>query len=138
MADAPLATIVHALPGRLRLRLPALRGDIAGLSALALAVAALPGVAAAEASATTGSLLIQHEGTTEAVLVLAEGLFSARPDAAEEAIQLPEALLPAMGAMAAAGLTIVQLLRREALPPALTLGWYAMRLGQDALRRRGS
>lgn len=140
MAEAPAAYVAHAMPGRVRLRLPTLRGDMARLPALALAVAGLPRVATAEASAATGSLLIRHEGPLEEFLAdaAAAGLFVLRPAVppGDEAPLIPTAaLLPVAGAAAAAGLTVVQLLRREALPPALTLGWHAVSLAQIALRR---
>lgn len=140
MAELPSAAVVHALPGRVRIRLPALRGDIARMSALALAAAALPRVAAAQASAMTGSLLILYGGTLDDLLggAATAGLFAvqdAKPQPAGVSATLPEALVPAVGAMAAAGLAALQLLRREALPPALTLGWYAVTLAQSAMQR---
>ncbi|MCX8135152.1 MAG: cation-transporting P-type ATPase [Roseococcus sp.] len=64
MSAAPpaAAEILHAaVPGRLRLRLRHLRGDAAAARALALRLAALPGVRAAQASAVTGSVLLHHD-----------------------------------------------------------------------------
>ncbi len=127
------------MPGRLRLRLPALRGDAAGLAALAEALAALPGVAAVQPFPTTGSLLLLHAGEGQAVLdrAGAAGLLvlrDANPPAPGPALP-PGAALPAAGALAAVGLAAVQLLRKQALPPALTLGFYALRLARRARRR---
>jgi len=140
MAEPPAAHVVHSLPGRLRLRLPELQGDLDRLSALALAVAGLPGVATARATGLTGSLLIQHGNTPEALLAsaAAAGLFlpaDAPPPAEAASPTLPEGLLPAAGAVATAGLAALQLLRKEALPPALTLAYYALMLGQEAMRQ---
>lgn len=142
MDEPPAARLVHASPGRLRLRLPALRGDAARLSALALAAAALPGVVVAEASAMTGSLLLLH-GTAPETLVAAleeAGLLVVHAEGAGSGSDswpvAPGMLLPAAGAATAAGLALVQLLRKEALPPALTLGVYAARLARAALRAR--
>jgi hypothetical protein len=137
---APCAVLAHALPGRLRLRLPALRGDGAGMAALAAALGAVPGVLAIAAAPLTGSLLLRHTGPAEAVLAAAglAGLLRVVPAAAApaSASALPvAALLPAAGAVASAGLALLQLARREALPPALTLGCYAVELARAALHR---
>jgi hypothetical protein len=135
MAETPRALLAHASPGRLRLRLPALRGESDRLAALALAAADLPGVLAAEASAVTGSLLLLHRGEAEALLAAGEaaGLFARRaPEPASAPAIPPAMLLPAAGAALAALLALVQLFRREALPPALTLGWYAAALARRA------
>lgn len=88
----------------------------------------------------TGSLLILYGGTLDDLLggAASAGLFAvqdATPQPAGVPAALPEALVPAAGAVAAAGLAALQLLRREALPPALTLGWYAVTLAQAAMQR---
>lgn len=135
MPEAPAAHVVHDGPGRLRLRLPALRGAADRLAALALAAAELPGVAAAQGAAMTGSLLILHRGASGDILQEAEarGLFILRAAAPAEPRSIPPAaILPAAGAAAAALLAAFQLLRREALPPALTLGYHAVALARQA------
>ncbi|MCS6892242.1 MAG: hypothetical protein NZN45_11560 [Rhodovarius sp.] len=141
MAEAPAALLVHRLPGRLRLRLPALRGDAAGMAALSARIAALPGVSRAEASALTGSLVLFHDGPTESLLAQAEaaGLFALRrgdaPSAAPQPgpAPAPAALLPALGAAAAGLLALVQILRQQLLPPALVLATQAWQLARQAM-----
>jgi hypothetical protein len=137
-SDPPLALLVHALPGRARLRLPALRDDAAGLAALLARVAELPGVTGVQAGTVTGSLLLRHAGPAAALWQAAasRGLFVLGADPAAEtapagAVRAAVAL-PAAGAVVWAGLAILQLVRREALPPALTLAWQAVRLAHQA------
>lgn len=136
----PLAQLVHRLPGRVRLRVPALRGAPARLEALAVALRGLPGVTAAEAGPLTGALLLHHEGSLEALREAAAGRgllrLAAAPAAAIAAPPPdPRVVLPAAGALLWSVLAVVQLLRREALPPAMTLGWQALGFAREALRR---
>jgi hypothetical protein len=83
------ALIVHRSPGRMRLRVPALREEPELAARIEARLGALPGIRELRANATTGSLLILHDGEafdeagwTEAAS--AEGLFqlSADPPAA--------------------------------------------------------
>ena len=55
--------IVHALPGRIRLRSPQLRGATERVELLADKLAQLPGVHHVQASARTGSLLVYFDST---------------------------------------------------------------------------
>lgn len=59
----PSAYIVHQLGNRLRLRLPAHRGDQAFFAAAEQQLAACPAVAAVTANPLTASLLIRHRGS---------------------------------------------------------------------------
>lgn len=138
----PVAEIAHRLPGRMRLRVPALRGAPARLAALAGSLRALPGVTAAAAGPLTGTLLLHHAGDFEALRATAEAQGLLRfadapgPAAAEPAPRPdPAVMLPAAGALLWSALAVVQLLRREALPPAMTLGWQALGFARQALRR---
>lgn len=138
----PVAEIAHRLPGRVRLRVPALRGDAARLAALAAALRSLPGVTNAAAGPLTGTLLLHHAGPLEALRAAAkaQGLLrvaDAPGPAAAEAAPRPDpaVMLPAAGALLWSVLAVVQLLRREALPPAMTLGWQALGFARQALHR---
>jgi hypothetical protein len=53
--------IAHTVPGRTRLRFPALRGDTPAGERIADALAALPGVRAVHVRPFTGSILVLHE-----------------------------------------------------------------------------
>jgi hypothetical protein len=137
MPDRPTAYLAHAMPGRTRLRLPSFRDDIAGLSALGLTIAQRDGVAAVETSGVTGSVLVRHDGPLDALLRATEDLFILSEDAPPSldwsTVPVSPAVLPAAGAVAAAGLAVVQLMRGDPLPPALTLGIHALSLVRKAL-----
>lgn len=66
-----LAEIEHSLPGRLRLRVRAKRGDRRFFDQTAAALAALHGVRAVRGNPVTASLLIEHDGDEAAVLASA-------------------------------------------------------------------
>jgi hypothetical protein len=88
----PEAEIVHALPGRARLRVAARRRDAEWLAAAAAALRDAPGVEDVTESALTGSLLVRHRGELEELVKWAETrelfrVLPARPaqDGAEDA-----------------------------------------------------
>ena len=56
------AVLAHELPCRIRFRVPCLEHDRQRAERLRDRLAAVPGVAAASASALTGSLIILHDG----------------------------------------------------------------------------
>ncbi len=129
----PLATIVHATPTRLRLRVASRRGDTAFFEACAGRLAELRGVVAVDARAMTASLLVHHEDVpVEALSESAEraGLFIvvALADEPAEGLAMPPA--PALGAAAFGALGVIQLFNKRVFPPALTLFWYAATLAK--------
>ncbi len=133
MTSLPIAQIVHAMPGRTRLRLPDQRGDSGFFASVASGVSALPGVYKVETRPLSGSVLIQHFGPLDKLGEAARsaGLFSldttgdtpARDDSRAEVD--PKRLV----ALALAGLAFWQISREKVVPPALTLLWYASQLG---------
>jgi len=94
---APIAgpiLIRHAaVPGRLRLQLPALRGAPAAAAALEHALQTAPGILAAQVSAITGSVLLHHLPglAREAVLRLVAALHGAPGPAATHGAPGPAA-----------------------------------------------
>lgn len=62
------ARVVHALPGRTRLRVRARRGDAAWFEHAAKTLESAPDVDAIVATPFTGSLLVHHRSSTEALL----------------------------------------------------------------------
>jgi len=91
----PLARPHHtAVPGRLRLRAPSLRGDDAALRTLARRLAARRGVLTVRENAWSGSLLIEHDETIapEAIISAIEEIAGAglEPLTAARADQAPE------------------------------------------------
>lgn len=133
------AVIVHRSHGRTRLRIASERGNRGFFEYLASRLATVPGIARVEARAGTGSVLLHHADDWAAVAdgIVAAGLFTIDDSAAveqrgsESLVRNPPAELIAAGGLAALG--VLQALRGEALPPAITLLWYAHRLSSKFL-----
>lgn len=53
--------VTHFLPGRLRLKAPAIRGQAAAAKALGDAIRSIPGIKTLEINPLTGSLLITYD-----------------------------------------------------------------------------
>jgi len=107
----PQAQIEHELPGRLRLRIPSRRGDRTFFEAAGQRIAAMPGVRSIHANPLTGSLLVGHGTSTDAIASFARerGLFDlpsseTLPARREPVRRTPPAGLPAPLSLAAAGL----------------------------------
>ncbi len=60
-----MTTLVHELPGRLRFRVPDLKGHPERADALVAAMLARSGVITAWASTLTGSLTVEHDGASD-------------------------------------------------------------------------
>ena len=73
----PIAYIEHQIPGRLRLRIPERRGDVAFFQRVVEALSKLTDIKELDGSPLTGSVRIRHSGTAEAMAAAAakEGLF---------------------------------------------------------------
>ena len=56
------ATVVHSLPGRLRVAVPRLRRDARAAAAVRARLRRLPGVGTVRANPLTGSILVEHDG----------------------------------------------------------------------------
>jgi hypothetical protein len=78
LMELPQARIEHALPGRLRLRIPSRRGDRRYFEAVGGQIATLTGVRSLRANPITGGLLIEHATGTDAIASFARehGLFN--------------------------------------------------------------
>jgi hypothetical protein len=64
---APLARVVHSIPGRTRLRAADIKGDAGALDELRTAIEAAPAVRNVSVSVLTGSLVVEHDGSLEAL-----------------------------------------------------------------------
>jgi hypothetical protein len=132
------ALVVSSLPSRLRLRVPARCGNRSYFEETLARVERVANVVSASANPTTGSLLVTYRGPFEelAAALEAADLFVIERGEPETSHRLDDAkttgALALAGAFAALGL--MQLGRRRALPPALTLMWYAASLASKALR----
>jgi hypothetical protein len=131
----PVAEIIHAMPGRARLRITSRRGNSAFLTTLAAGLSAHPGVTRVDVAALTGSVLIRHLAPLAEICATAEkaGLFrlgAAEAGAPPPPLELPKfSVEPKLALAAGLGMAALwQLGNGNALPPALTLIWYASRL----------
>jgi hypothetical protein len=84
---SPSIRVAHALPGRIRLKIGALKGDFVTAHALLDVIADLAGVADVDVSPATGSVLVVYDdGTTTArrLAELAAALSPLVPDVPED------------------------------------------------------
>lgn len=141
----PTAYLVHALPGRARIKVAGRRGDRVFFAEVEKTLRRRPEVSRVTVSPPASSLLILHEGPLSRILdfCAAEGLFALSgpgvpPLAAEwrRVVRTTEDRLKrgAGGDLAAAaslvflGLAAVQAARGRLLAPALSLLWYGFSL----------
>lgn len=128
------AELVHAVPGRVRLRVPGRRGDRAFLERLGESLRPLGRV---RVNPLTGSVLVEGRPSLSwrevADLGGKAGLVDLRP--APAAAPEPEGIgLQAAGALALVVLAIVQIARGQVLGPASNLLWYALELIREPQR----
>jgi len=69
---APLARVVHSIPGRTRLRAQDIKGDGVALAALRTALEDTAGVQNVSVNVRTGSILVEHDASIDDVLRAAE------------------------------------------------------------------
>lgn len=153
-ADArpPVAQLVHELPGRIRVRVPARRGDSTYFHKVRETFDLCRPVLAAEGNPRTASVLIRHEGDARTIWTFAEsrGLFIPERGVAAAPRILDRVIADArqidgwfqsssggdldLGTVVTAGLvgmSVYQLLCGQILAPSVTLGWYAASLMQS-------
>jgi hypothetical protein len=146
--------VLHAIPGRLRIRAPGLRGQPESLNVLAELIAEMPGVRRVSNNPATGSVLILHEPERCAELAAQLVEQEALQKTAEPAIgqQLAERLgvtgrhvesligarfdLRGAAALLLLGVAIAQVARGNVLVPATTAAWYALELLSRASREQ--
>ncbi len=88
----PSAVIAHDSPGRLRIRVPTRKGDLAALKSLGDQLAACPGILSIEVNTGMGSILLLHQTTVQEIAEYArsKNLFSI---AAPKGAKVPSAEL---------------------------------------------
>ena len=124
--------VAHSIDGRTRLCFPAIRGDEKVFDHILSALVQLPGVTAADGRRLTGSVIVHHKGTpfesirragsVAEIFALADKQRASPP--VGDLTLSPRLLV----ALALAGLAVVQVTRGNALPPTITLLWYAAEL----------
>jgi hypothetical protein len=136
MSEAlPQAELVHAMPGRSRLRIPARRGDSVFFASLATGLSTLQGVKKVEVRPLTGSIVIHHDVPLEGLAKAAEevrlfGLATVTAGTPLSLAAIGELPLDVrmMAALGFAALALLQIGRGNVLPQAATLAWYAATL----------
>jgi hypothetical protein len=127
----PAAEVVHAIPGRTRLRIAARRGDAVFFASIASGLSMIQGVQKVEIRPLTGSILIHHDAPLERIAKAAEQV---RLFVLGRAEQVPSPILdvplaPKMVIGLGLGvLALWQLAQGRVLPRATTLAWYAANL----------
>lgn len=132
----PIAFLEHELPGRMRLRVPSMRGDPSFFQNAVRDLADRPFIHALRVNPDTGSILISHSGDTDAIRASAaeRGIFDLRlqesgrlPDPCERAADggaVEPSLLNAAAA-ALVGLGVYQIVRGDPLGTATESFWHA-------------
>jgi hypothetical protein len=139
MVDAlPRAEIIHAMPGRVRLRIAARRGDTVFFASVATGLAAIAGVQKVEVRPLTGSILIHHGAPLAQVgaaarkarlFVISEAAPAPLWPPPKWPVLPPLPIDPRMAAAFGLGLAAIwQAIQGRVLPPALTAAWYAAHL----------
>lgn len=148
------ASVVHRIPGRVRLRIAGKRRDAVFFSKLAEGLMACPGVTGVAANSLTETVLLAFDGPFEAIVAEAEArqLFRlAEPspypplrarvaegmDAASrnlEAVSAGEVDLDGLLVLGLAGLAIHQAIEGNIMAPAVSLLWYALQAARGKQR----
>ena len=120
------ATIERQLPGRLRLRIPTRRGDVSFFQGIVHALSECPDVKEIDATPLTGSVLIRHSGSAQAITAAAaeRKIFEVgnEPEKAREAAPASSGPLDA-AATGLGGLALFQLARGHAIGNAAENFW---------------
>jgi len=136
------ASIAHRMPGRIRLSIPARRGDDAFFAGLAGQLSGQPDVVRVRPNARAGSLLVEHTGDADPILAWAarEQLLELAPGGAQNELAgllsapgPPVRLVSGrdidpmfMAGVAFLGMGLVQVVRGQVMVPAATALWYAI------------
>jgi hypothetical protein len=128
----PLAYVSHTTLARVRFRVPSKRHDESYFETVKSGLADRPTVAGVRVTPRTGSVLVFHGGTVEAIAEEAEkaGLFRVTEEAIEETAEhhfagMPQDLHRMLPPVLIA-LGIIQILRGQMAGPASTLLWMAL------------
>jgi Heavy metal associated domain 2 len=109
----PIATIQHQMPGRLRLRIPARRGDASFFHGVVQALSKVPGIEELDAFPLTGSIIIRHSGSAQAIAAAAleQGLFEVGLEDPQKKAATPQRPYPGVRHTATTGLNGLALLQ---------------------------
>jgi hypothetical protein len=146
----PKATLVHQMPGRTRFRIAHKRNDQEYFNTVADRLRDVPGVTGVETNASTGSILVHHDGQlndfADAIFgdsdlgKLVEFIMETPPvarrlrseieilDGAVQRFSAGEIDLGTLASFGLLGLAAVQLVMGQQLASAVSLAWYAAEL----------
>jgi hypothetical protein len=144
--------IAHQTSGRVRIDLPAKRGDAAYFSTLSQQMAGLDEVLAVRTNPVTGSVIVEYDGPFDALLrrlddmavdILTQpapaGTGASRGGAVAGASPLPYRLVSGrqvhpmlLVGLAFGAIGLVQMIRGQVLVPAVSAFWYAARAFRSA------
>ena len=132
MAESlPIAEIVHAMPGRTRLRIAGRCGDAVFFASVATGLSTIAGVRKVLVRPLTASVLIQHGPPLERITAAAQEarLFRlANPSTTPRLIKAYKIDPKMVVGLVLGGLAIWRLTEGKILPHAVTLAWYAANL----------
>jgi hypothetical protein len=123
----PAATVCHAVPGRLRVRVPGMRGDEAWFRTICADVSRRPEFAVVSGNERTGTILLKGrdlEPEGLATLAREAGWFDLDVGGPAVAASNPDRSLATMMLV----LALVQAMRGKVMVPAIGFVWYALEL----------
>jgi hypothetical protein len=146
--DLPVAIVAHACAGRIRLSFPDRKDQRSFFEEVCDATLRLPGVSEVEGRPGTGSLIITHDGATEALLQAAQSdrAFAVEKTGDESAhagdtldwqallarvtkdTSSPSGGIRSAAIIALLVMVVLQATRGQIMPPATTALWYALSL----------
>jgi len=133
------AVIAHQVPGRIRIRIPTMRGQAHDLTELAGQLGNIAGVAAVKLNSATGSIVLQFSGNADSILesmrelglnpVLKQDIDQAVRNSGIRPFRLVSGreinpMFMVGSALAIVGL--VQTFRGKIVVPSVTAFWYAL------------
>ncbi len=145
----PRAHVTHRIPGRIRIRLPSMRGDYEFFGRLEKEISGFPAVKSIASNPLTAGILLLHEGDAGDILAKARAmrLFDVQPAGSlqeradanlEEAGRMLKRIsggaadLNGIVIVALMALAVQQAVEGNIVAPAVTMLWYAL----DLIRRR--
>ncbi len=123
----PAAAVCHAVPGRVRVRVPGMRGNDAWFRAICADLVRRPEFSVVSGNERTGTLLLKGrdlEPAGLAELAREEGWFDLRDERRRDATSSPAPRLAGFMLV----LAVVQAMRGQLMVPAVGFLWYAIEL----------
>lgn len=143
------AVIIHQIPGRMRLRIPAMRGNAGYFSALSDKLENIEGVAKVKVNPTSTSVVVEYAGEAQALLEqmrefdldlkIEDHAGEVPPHSGIQPIRLISGRDINPMFMLGTALTVVglvQTFRGQIVVPSITVFWYALEAFRNAGKNR--